>query len=107
MLPNEGALRRHAKELIDSIGKDKNLSDNDEILLMAEVLKLKRQLIFDLDENQKEAILNNVRLKSDFALLCQRQQVRDQVLHTNYVLSIVKCTLPLWKQYACKIQRDC
>ena len=36
----------------------------------------------------KKAILNNVRLKSDFALLCQRQQERDQNLKTNYAMSI-------------------
>ena len=52
ILPNEDALRQRAKELIDSIGEYKNLSDNDEILLMAKVLKLKGKIVFDLDENR-------------------------------------------------------
>ena len=44
------------RELIDSIGDDGNLSDNDKILPMTKVLKLKGQYTFDLDDNQAFAL---------------------------------------------------
>ena len=52
ILSDVNALRRRLIELIDSVGDDETLSDNDEILLMAKILKLKGQLTFDLDDNQ-------------------------------------------------------
>ena len=52
ILSDTDALRQRLTELIDTVGDDEILSDNDEILLMAKVLKLKGQLTFDLDDNQ-------------------------------------------------------
>lgn len=52
ILSDVDALRRRMKELIDTVGEDENLSDNDEILLMAKVMKLKGQHTFDLEDKQ-------------------------------------------------------
>ena len=52
ILSDESAVRCRLIELVDSTNKHSNLSDNTEISLIAKALKLKGQLIFDLDNNR-------------------------------------------------------